>query len=244
MDNIILYLRHYIFINPNNIFKNIHIDPILTNIIKIHNKNYTNGEIVKYHGYKDIVNCLHNYDTELCKLFTELNHNYPALLVDIGRLIILYNYGGIYHDLKCMSNQNMIHYLQTVPYEIQLIGEEHPKEHHRVRNGNIIALHKHSPFISSILQKMKLSLKSNRNAFGPNKVSEIGSKIYIQQFLENTNKHIYKFPFQNRNMITFDNNIYLQNVKRWQTTYEYIFQKKQLSHEKNKNKNKKLIFFL
>ena len=59
MDNII-YLRHYIFINPNNIFKNIHIDPILTNIKKIHNKNYTNGEIVKYHGYKDIVNCLQN----------------------------------------------------------------------------------------------------------------------------------------------------------------------------------------
>ena len=91
---------------------------------------------------------------------------------------------------------------------------------------------------------MKLSLKSNRNAFGPNKVFENGSKIYIQQFLENTNKHIYKFPFQNSNMITFNNNIYLQNVKRWQTTYEYIFQKKQLSHEKNKNKNKKLIFFL
>lgn len=103
-ENIIL-LRHYIYINVFNILGDINNDTILNDIKKIHEQNYTNGEIIKYYGYNDIVNLLNNYDIELSKLFLELNCNYPALLADIGRLIILYTYGGIYHDLKCISNK-------------------------------------------------------------------------------------------------------------------------------------------
>ena len=126
MANDIKLLRHYIFINPNDVFGNINNDIILNDIKKIHKKNYTNCEILKYYGYIDIVNLLKNYDNELCKLFLKLNYNYPALLADIGRLIILYNYGGIYHDLKCMSNQKMINYLNSVSSKTKLIAEEHP----------------------------------------------------------------------------------------------------------------------
>lgn len=102
--NIIL-LRHYIFIDSCELFHDINNNSTFNNIKKIHSKNYTNGEIVKYYGYNDIVYLLNNYDKELCKLFLDINCNYPALLADIGRLIILYTYGGIYHDLKCMSNK-------------------------------------------------------------------------------------------------------------------------------------------
>ena len=221
-ENIIL-LRHYIFINPTDILSDINNDVVLNYIKKIHKQNYTNCEIVKYYGYNDIVNLLNNYDDELCKLFLELNCNYPALLADIGRLIILYTYGGIYHDLKCMSTQKMIDYLKCVSCEIELIGEEHPTEKHRVRNTNIIALHKNSNFIKSVLEKIKKRLKDEKDAFGHQKVFDIGSGIYIKTFLENTNQCIYKYPF--KNMIKFNTEIYSKNIKKWQNTNEYIFKK-------------------
>lgn len=221
-ENIIL-LRHYIFINPYNIFGDINNNIILNEIKKIHKKNYTNGEIVKYYGYTDIVKLLNNYDYELSKLFLELNYNYPALLADIGRLIILYTHGGIYHDLKCMSNNKMNNYLKLVSSEIELIGEEHPITKHRVRNTNIIALHKNSNFIKSVLEKIKNKLKNEKNAFGHNKVFEIGSRIYIDEFLNNIDNRIYKYPFQNTHMLKMNNVIYSKNIKKWQNTDEYIF---------------------
>lgn len=225
MTENIMLLRHYIFINPNDIVSDINDNVILNEIKKIHNQHYTNGEIVKYYGYNDIVNLLNNYDNELCKLFLELNINYPALLSDIGRLIILYTYGGIYHDLKCMSNQNMIDYLKSVSSEIELIGEEHPIEKYRVRNTNIIALHKNTNFIKAVLEKIKHKLETEKDAFGHQKVFSIGSGIYINAFLENENQCIYKYPFDNADMLTFNSDIYSKNIKRWQHTEEYIFKK-------------------
>jgi hypothetical protein len=225
MTEKIILLRHYIFINPSDILSDINNDIILNDIKKIHKQNYTNCEIVKYYGYNDIVNLLNNYDDELSKLFLELNYNYPALLADIGRLIILYTYGGIYHDLKCMSNQKMIDYLNSVSSEIELIGEEHPTQNHRVRNGNIVALHKNSNFIKSVLEKIKKRLENEKDAFGHNKAFVIGSWIYINDFLENTNQCIYKYPFQNTYMLKFNTDIYSKNIKKWQDTDEYIFTK-------------------
>jgi mannosyltransferase OCH1-like enzyme len=223
-ENIIL-LRHYIFINPTDVLSDINNDVILNRIKEIHTQNYTNCEIVKYYGYNDIVNLLNNYDYELCKLFLELNCNYPALLADIGRLIILYTYGGIYHDLKCMSNKKIVDYLKSVSSEIELIGEEHPIEKHRVRNTNIVALHKNSNFIKSVLEKIKKILETEKDAFGHQQVFNIGSGIYINEFLENTNQCIYKYPFENTYMLKFNSEIYSKNIKKWQNTDEYIFKK-------------------
>ena len=225
MKEDIILLRHYIFINPNNISNDINNDKLLISIKKIHNLNYKNGEIVKYYGYNDIVYLLNNYDKDLCNLFIELNCNYPALLADIGRLIILYTYGGIYHDLKCMSNKKMIEYLTSVPSEIELIGEEHPVQKYRVRMGNIIVLHKHSKFLASVLQNIKTKLINSKNAFGSKKVIELGSGNYTQAFLNNTDTCVYKYPFQVKGMIKFNNIIYSKNIKKWQNTNEYIFKK-------------------
>jgi len=221
VENYIL-LRHYIFIDPLDILKDITNNTTLNYIKKIHKQNYTNGEIIKYYGYNDIVYLLDNYDKELCKLFLTINHNYPALLADIGRLIILYNYGGVYHDLKFMSNKKMIDYLQSVSPKIELISEEHPTQKHRVRNGNIVALKKHSNFIASVLEKIKTKIQNEKDAFGHTKMFEICSGIYINEILNNINICIYKYPFQNECMLKFDHNIYSKR-KAWQDTNEYIF---------------------
>ena len=225
-DNIkITLLRHYIFIDPNNLLNDINNNDILNDIKKIHTQNYTNKEIIKYYGYNDIINLLKNYDNELCKLFMELNPNYPALLADIGRLIILYTYGGIYHDLKCISNKKMIDYLSLVSPEIQLIGEEHPKEYNRVRNTNIVALQKNSKFIRIVLKKIKIKLQNSKDAFGPQAMYSIGSEIYINEF-KKQDKYIYKYPFQTNNMIKFFiKEIKSKNIKKWQNTYEHIFKR-------------------
>jgi hypothetical protein len=72
---------------------------------------------------------------------------------------------------------------------------------------------------------MKKRLENEKDAFGHSKVHDIGSKIYINEFAENTNKCIYKYPFQNTNLIKFNTKIYLKNIKKWQYTEEYIFKK-------------------
>lgn len=216
-------LRHYIFINPAQILDNINdIDNKTFNEIKkIHEKNYNNGEIIKYYGYNDIVTLLNNYDKELCELFLQLNYNYPALLADIGRLIILYTYGGIYHDLSFVSNIQMINYLNSVSDEIEIIGEQHPTQSNRVRNSNIIALHKNSQFLNSVLQQIKIKLIDSKEAFGPAQMFSIGSGIYINEFLNNQNTCIYKYSF--KKLIFKYVQIRLNTPTRWQKTYEYIF---------------------
>lgn len=228
MLNNLIFLRHYIFIDPDDILNDINNNDTLKFIKKKHKEKYINGEIVKYYGYQDIVNLLDNYDKELCKLFKEINCNYPALLADIGRLIILYKYGGVYHDLRFMSKKILIDYLSQVSFETELIAEEHPKETDRVRVGNIITLHKHSKFIALVLEKIKKKLKSDKNAFGSNKVNEIGSDIYINEFKKNKNPNIYKYPFFNTGKIKKNNKIYMKRARIWQETNEPIFKKNDL----------------
>ena len=216
-------LRHYIFIDPKNIHSHINESKLLEHIKCIHHKQYINGEIVKYYGYNDIGKLLKKFDKQLYELFVQLNYNYPALLADIGRYVILYYYGGIYHDLKFMSNKKLIDYLENISTDIELICEEHPLETHRIRNGNIISLKKKHNYFAKILNKIKSKLIVSNNAYGPNVMYEIGSGLYIDEFKKNKCKNIIKVPFLNKNMIVCDNYIYGKNTKTWQNTYEAIF---------------------
>ena len=228
MINNLIFLRHYIFIDPDDISNDINDNNILKYIKKKHKGNYKNGEIVKYYGYYDIIKLLNNFDKELCDLFKEINCNYPALLADIGRLIILYNYGGVYHDLRFMSEKKLIDYLNLVSPEIELIGEEHPKCKFRTRVGNIVALHKNCKFIKIVLKKIKKKLKSDKNAFGSHNVNEIGSDIYINEFLQNNNPNIYKYPLYNSGYLIKNNKIYMKRPRKWQETNEPLFKKNDL----------------
>ena len=218
-------LRHYIFINPVDVFEDINKNAILNDIKQIHNKIYTNGEIVKYYGYNDIVNLLNNYDNELCNLFKELNYNYPALLADIGRYIILYNYGGVYHDLKCISHKKMFNYLNSISNEIKIIGQTYVFSKEKVQNTNIVILEKHSKFLNDVLQKIKMKLINSKDSSGPCVVLTIGMGTYMDNFPYNT-KNAIKISFGNEKFVEYNSEIYSKNITKWQNTNEYIFREK------------------
>jgi hypothetical protein len=217
--------RHYIFIDPRDIHGKGDKNTTLMEVQAIHRQHYVHGEMVRYHGYDEIHQLLDSYDKELGQLFLQLNVNYPALLADIGRYIILYVYGGVYHDLKCMSTPRLTDYLNFLSPDVELIGEEHPIEKHRVRNTNIVAMKKKSPFLHRVLQKIKTRLLQSKEVRGPAVVVDIGSGIYICEFQSNTLPTIFKYPFQHQQMLLFDGNIYKKNIKKWQNTHEWIFRR-------------------
>jgi hypothetical protein len=218
------YLRHYIYIDSNNVNKNISEDPVLKQIKLIHNKYYKNGEIVKYWSYNDIYVLLKDYDTELAALFLSINVNYPALLADIGRFIILYRFGGIYHDLKFISNLSMICYLDKVG-SITFIGETNPTEPSRVRNGNIAVLEKGHPLLLSVLTQIKKKLNAAKEDrwFGSKLMVLIGSRIYKEIFDMCASSSIIKYPMLSRRLIAFNNEIYKGRSCAWQKTEEFLF---------------------
>lgn len=224
MDQELIKQRHYIYINPNNLNEKV------SDIIKnIHNDNYINQNVnIKYHYYYEIYQLLQEYDTELSELFLKINTNYAALLADIGRYIILYNYGGVYHDLKCMSNNKINKYI-TKNYNNgkTFIAQQHAIETHRIRNTNIIVLERYHVFINEILQRLKNNLKEAKieKHYGSKAMIKIGSGTYISGYKEyKTNNifsnitHEFYDEFINRSSI-----IYNTRFKKWQNIEEPIF---------------------
>jgi mannosyltransferase OCH1-like enzyme len=166
------------------------------------------------------------YDKELYDLFLEINTNYPALLADIGRQVILYYYGGVYHDLKCISNVNLINYLkENEGKKIKIIAEKNPSDESRVRNMNIISLCVKHDFINETLQKIKEELKNAKiqKYKGGFNVWNIGSKIYLELFKTYENHEIIKDKLIMNGLLYYDPNIYNKNIKKWQNTDEYLF---------------------
>lgn len=216
-------LKHYIFINPNNLYSKE--DPILDKIKIKHHFHYSNKEIIKYHFYSDILELLQSYDIELAQLFFQINPNYPALLSDIGRFIILYNYGGVYHDLKCLSYPNLNLYIDRVKNNgVIFVGETHPCETHRVRSGNIICLQIKCSFIKNILSEIKKELLNafHHKGFGSKLMFNIGSQIYIDLFKKYESKIIIKEKLDPK-YLYLDFDIKNLNFKHWQDTEELIF---------------------
>ena len=220
-------LRHYIFINPNDIHSKSH--NRLNIIKKIHKNNYKNNENIKYWFYDDIYELLNNYDKELSELFTLINPIYPALLADIGRYIILFNFGRMYLDLKCMAKPEvykLIHLTKKFRKNIKVIGWQHPTEKYRTRNGCIISLSKKNNFFNEILQNIKKKLleeKENNIQDGKTYVNGIGGYYYNSLFknYEKINK-VTKFPLHKK-IIKINRKIYKMNFVRWQHTHEKLF---------------------
>jgi len=226
-------LRHYIFIDPNNVHCDINEHSLLKEIKSIHNEFYTNGEIVKYWGYDDIALLLKKYDEELYDLFLKINYNFPALLADVGRYVILYYYGGIYHDLKCISggNLNMLNYLENeIDPNITFIGHDAGSS---VVSRNVISLQIKHPLLHSTLQSMKKKLIDTRNnkycggiVNDASKLFDVACEPYIHMFMDyyNKNDDIIKRNLED-NLVFFHHHIYSKNITKWQNTYEPIFAK-------------------
>ena len=220
------YTRHYIFIDPNDINCNLDTHPNLLKIKQIHNEHYKNGEHILYWGYNDIANLLKTYDTELYELFLKINYNYAALLADIGRYLILYYHGGIYHDIKCISNTQFDIYLSNLDKKITFIAEVSPFDTARTRNGNIVSLYKNHPLLNELLQEIKkrLILAHTNKDKGPSAMIAIGSTTYnIVIFKKYGSDTVIKEIMQ-PTYLCCDKRIYDLTPVRWQKVYEFIFQ--------------------
>ena len=222
---------HYIFIDKNDIFGNIHENLLLIEIKKIHNCFYKNNEHINYYGYKDIIELLKRFDVELYDLYIKINQNYAALLADIGRFVILYFNPGIYHDLKFISTNTMNKYLNSISSETELIAEQHPSDSTRVRNGNIVVIKKHSEFLKSVLNKIKTKLINSQNGYGSKLMWDIGSGIYINEFKIKHNNDIYKYDMVKAGWLLNKYTNLFQKIKKWNEIEEYIFIQKNIDNE-------------
>ena len=90
----------------------------------------------KLYFFEDLYKLLKEYDNELAFYFNKINLNYAALLSDIGRIFILYKFGGIYQDLRIMFKNNKTIFLIKKYLEngISLILEENGQS---IRIGNL-----------------------------------------------------------------------------------------------------------
>ena len=221
MDNINI---HYIFINPNNLNENIFSNINFINYKNYHNKYYEKKNNIIYHNYNDICNLLKDYDKELYEIFLKLNPNYAALLADIGRYIILYNYGGIYNDLKSISYCKLINYIKKLDKNIEIIFEEHPVHNNRIRNTNIICLNKKNIFFHNLLQEIKKYLKTmKKDNSGSENMWKIGSGIFINEYNKNKlNKSYLKVNLQKNKFILLNQGLKKNNIVKWQSINEKI----------------------
>lgn len=139
--------------------------------------------------------------------------------------MILYYFGGVYHDLKFVSGMSLIEYLNKVSDDVVFIGEEHPEYTHRVRNGNIVSLEVTCKFLHFVLQAVKTRLIAAKiqNHRGPSAMFNIASGAYIDEFKNQMNDHIIKSPLTKWNLVVFSDLIYRRNLKSWQNTDQYIF---------------------
>ena len=160
-------------------------------------------------------------------LYIKINYKYAALLADIGRYIILYNYGGIYHDLKCTSNRKLTNYLLNLDNNITFIGETHPIDTNRTRNTNIISLCLKHPLLNELLRKIKINLLEayTDKLRDPINMVKIGSGIYNRDvFKKHESKTVIKYLMY-PTYINFNDYIHNQLTPiRWQNIYEYIFE--------------------
>ena len=102
-----------------------------------------------FHTYSSVIDVICEVDEELGRLAKLINPCIPALIADIGRICVLYKFGGIYCDTKfvitkqCLNEVNKR--LNTFGYAFWI----HPKLN-RCRNGCMAATGGHSEFLAII----------------------------------------------------------------------------------------------
>lgn len=223
-------LRHYIYIDSDNVHEDLGESETLERIKQLHRKHLVNGEDVVYWSYDAIAGLLKTYDEELYDLYIEINTNYPALLADIGRMIILYTYGGIYSDLKYVSTHIMHNEIPgLIDAGIEVVGETPPKSRflHRVRNTNILATTKQHIVFADTLSELKKRLHKAKKdkAFGAEVMYKIGTGSYTYAFfrhLENDTTMVTNKMQWNR-LVRQIKGIHNMRSRIWQSTSEYIF---------------------
>jgi len=87
---------HYIYINRKNKFDR----TIPNEVLKLAQecRGLAHDLEVQIHGYHDIQSMLMEYDKELGRLFSLIDPDFSACMADIGRIVCLYRFGGIYKE--------------------------------------------------------------------------------------------------------------------------------------------------
>ena len=220
--NKIKLLRHYIFINPYDLEEDMNKNETFIYIKKFYEKKYVNEEIVKYYSYNDLKELAKNFDSKLYNLFIKINPIYTALLADIGRILILYNYGGVYHDLKFISTKKLSNYLNYTKskFFVHIFNNNNNK----IRNSNIIVLERNNIYLKKILQLMtqKLTKLYEKNILdGSNYVFLVGTGSFVE-IVKKYDKNITKLKLD-KEFIERNHKIYHKNIVRWQDTHEKLF---------------------
>ena len=216
--NKIKLLRHYIFINPYDLEEDMNKNETFIYIKKKYDKKYVNKEIVKYYSYNDIKELAKNFDSKLYNLFIKINPIYPALLADIGRILILYNYGGVYHDLKFFSTKKLSNYLNYTKSKFFVDS----RYNNKIRNSNIIVLERNNIYLKEILQLMtqKLTKLYEKNILDGRKYVYFVGSVSFFEIVKKYDKNITKLF---KEFIERDNEIYFKNIVKWQDTHEKLF---------------------
>ena len=143
---------HYIYINKHDKY-DITIPEQVLKLTKLYVK-YENIEF-KIHNYVSLYEEIKEYNAEYGRLVSKINPLLPAYIADIGRIFVLWKYGGIYHDAHFYIND--IPFLLKIQNTINKYGfafESHPIKYitYSCRNTNMAAL-KQNPLFLKILHK-------------------------------------------------------------------------------------------
>ena len=143
---------HYIYINKYDKYDTTIPEEVLK-LTKLY-VEYENIEF-KIHNYVTLYEEIKEYNEEYARLLSKINPLLPAYLADIGRIFVLWKYGGIYHDAHFYINN--ISFLLKIQNTINKHGfafESHPRKHiiYSCRNTNMAAL-KQNPLFLKILHK-------------------------------------------------------------------------------------------
>ena len=92
---------HYIYINKHDKHDDVIPEQVL-NLKKLY-VAYENLEF-KIHNYTSLYEEFKEYNAEYARLVSKINPLLPAFIADIGRIFVLWKYGGIYHDAHFYIN--------------------------------------------------------------------------------------------------------------------------------------------
>lgn len=198
MDNIIV---HYIYINKHDKFST----EIPEQVQKL-TTLYVKDKSIRFmiHSYTSLYNEIKEYNTEYAELFSKINPLFAAALADIGRIFVLWKYGGIYHDAHFyIKDIEFFHKIKNTLKQQDYIFEKHPDENkgYACRNTNMCAnkqnklfeqiLHRQFSNLKKIIHELQVDNTKKHNMW-----REIGM-IFLEVLLIENNIDINNFSIKN-----------------------------------------------
>ena len=143
---------HYIYINKHDKYDTVIPEEVMQ-LTKLYVK-YDNLEF-KIHTYVSLYEELKEYNTAYARLLSTINPLFATFMTDLGRIFVLWKYGGIYHDAHFyIDNVKFIIKIKETLHKCGFVFESHPIKRigFACRGGNMAAVKNNSLFLK-ILHK-------------------------------------------------------------------------------------------